>query len=144
MMRAFAVLAIWAACGAAGAQTIYKCTVRGKVSYGEKPCEAGTQRTIAVPEAPQPDPELAARLARQKALAESLEAERQKAAADNAGISRRAAAPAASPQQQRCEKMRLQLKWLEEDLRKTAGPATEPLRLKAQRQAEALAVECRP
>lgn len=144
MVRAFAVLAIWAACGAAGAQTIYKCTVKGKVSYGEKPCEAGTQRTIAVPEAPQPDPELTARLARQKALADSLEAERQKAAANNAGISRRGAAPAASTQQLRCEKMRLQLKWLEEDLRKTAGPATEPLRLKAQRQAEALAVECRP
>lgn len=144
MMRAFAVLAIWAACGAAGAQTIYKCTVRGKVSYGEKPCEAGTQRTIAVPEAPQPDPELAARLARQKALADSLETERRESAASNDRVSSRAAAPRASPQQQRCEKMRLQLKWLEEDLRKTAGPATEPLRLKAQRQAEALAVECRP
>lgn len=144
MVRAFAVLAIWAACGAAGAQTIYKCTVKGKVSYGEKPCEAGAQRTIEVPAAPPADPELAARLARQKALAESLEGERQEAAAHNARVPRRAAAPATSPQQQRCDKMRLQLKWLEEDLRKTAGPATEPLRLKAQRQAEALAVECRP
>jgi len=142
MVRTLLILASLAACATAQAQTIYKCSSGGKVTYGEQPCSAGTQATLAVPPAPPPDPELKERLARQKALAESLEKERRDAAVQAAKDARPVAAARASPQQQRCEKLRLQLKWAEEDLRKAAGPGTEALRLKAQRQAEALAVEC--
>ena len=143
MLRTLILLAISAAGAAASAQTIYKCSGAGKVTYSEQPCSSGTQATIDVPAAPPPDPELVERLARQKALAESLDMERRQAAA----LAAKAARPVitrASPRQQRCEKLRLQLKWAEEDLRKTAGPATEPLRLKVERQAEAMAVECQP
>ena len=141
MVRTLLILASLAACATAQAQTIYKCSSGGKVTYGEQPCSAGTQATLAVPPAPPSDPELKERLARQKALAESLEKERRDAAAQAAKEARPVIARV-SPQQQRCEKMRLQLKWAEEDLRNAAGPGTEALRLKAQRQAEALAVEC--
>lgn len=141
MVRMLLVLAGLAVCALAPAQTIYKCSTGGKVTYGEQPCSAGKQATLEVPPPPPPDPELKQRLARQKALAESLDKERRDAAAQAAKAARPAAARA-SPQLARCEKLRLQLKWAEEDLRKAAGPATEPLRLKAQRQAEAMAVEC--
>jgi len=140
MMQLIAALAIWALAGAAAGQTIFKCTEGGKTSYGEQPCAAGTASAIAVPPAPPADPELQARLARQKALLAGIEKERRAtAAARPAG---RAASAAAAARKQRCDKLRLQLKWTEEDLRATAGPATEPLRLRLRRQAEAMAVEC--
>ena len=138
MVRNLVVFTSLAACAAASAQPVYKCSAGGKVSYEQQPCSSGAQATIAVPPAPPPDPQLKERLARQKALAESFDQERSKAAP-------RAIRPAAAravPQQQRCDKLRLQLRWAEEDLRKAAGPGTEVLRLKVQRQAEAMAVEC--
>jgi hypothetical protein len=144
MVRTWMMVASLAACAAASAQTVYKCSIGGKVSYGEQPCSAGAQATIAVPSAPPADPDLNERLARQKKLAESLDKERRDAALQAARSSRPALARGASPQKQRCDKLRLQLKWAEDDLRKAAGPGTEALRLKAQRQAEAMAVECQP
>lgn len=140
MVRNLVVFTSLAACAAASAQSLYKCSAGGKVGYQEQPCGSGTQATIVVPPAPPPDPDLKERLARQKALAESFDKERGKAALRPA----RPLAARASPQQQRCDKLRLQLRWAEEDLRKAAGPGTEALRLKVKRQAEALAVECRP
>lgn len=140
MVRNLVVFTSLAACAAASAQPVYKCSVGGKVSYEQQPCTSGTQTTIAVPPAPLPDPDLKERLARQKALAESFDTERSKAAPRTA----RPLAARAAPQQKRCDKLRLQLRWAEEDLRKAAGPGTEALRLKAQRQAEAMAVECQP
>lgn len=144
MVRTLVVLASLAACASASAQSIYKCSSAGKVTYSEQPCSSGKQATIEVPAPPPPDPELKERLARQKALAESLDKERRDSAAQAAKAARPASAARANPRQQRCDKLRLQLKWAEEDLRKTAGPATEPLRLKVERQAEAMAVECQP
>ena len=144
MMRFLIVLAGLVSGASASAQTIYKCSSQGKVTYSEQPCSSGKQATIEVPAAPPPDPELKERLARQKALAESFDTGRREAAAQAAKAARPVNDTRASPRQQRCEKLRLQLKWAEEDLRKTAGPATEPLRLKLERQAEAMAVECQP
>lgn len=142
MVRTLVVLASLALCAVAQAQTVYKCSSNGKVTYGGQPCSIGTQATLEVPPPPPPDPELKERLARQKALAESFDKERRDAAAQAAKAARPGGAARVSPQLARCEKLRLQLKWAEEDLRKAAGPGTEALRLKAQRQAEAMAVEC--
>lgn len=147
MLRTLALFACFAclALGASAyAQTIYKCVSQGKVSYGELPCSAGTQSTLAVPAAPPPDPHLQQRLARQKALAESLDQQRRDAAAHTAKAARPVRAAGVTAQQQRCDKLRLQLRWAQEDLRRAAGPGTEPLRLKVQRQAEAMAVQCPP
>jgi hypothetical protein len=142
MVRILVVFAGLVAGAAASAQTIYKCSSGGKVTYSEQPCSSGTQATLEVPAPPPPDPELKERLARQKALAESFDKERRDAAALAAKAARPPSAARANPRQQRCDKLRMQLKWAEEDLRKTAGPATEALRLKVERQAEAMAVEC--
>ena len=137
MVRTLVVLAGMAMCASAPAQIIYKCSSNGKVMYSEQPCSGGTQATLDVPAPPPPDPELKDRLARQKALADSFEKERRSA---KPAPPVRAARD--TPQQQRCDKLRLQLKWAQDDLRKAAGPGTEPLRLKVERQAEAMAVEC--
>ena len=142
MVRMLVVLASLSVCAQVSAQTIYKCSTNGKVTYGEQPCSAGIEATLDVPPPPPPDPELKERLARQKALADALDKERRDAAVQAAKAARPIAAARVSPQVQRCEKLRLQLRWAEEDLRKAAGPGTEALRLKAQRQAEAMAVEC--
>ena len=56
MVRTLVVAASLAACAAASAQTVYKCSSGGKVSYGEQPCSAGAQATIAVPPRPGPIP----------------------------------------------------------------------------------------
>ena len=142
MVRALAIFAGLALCASAPAQPIYKCSSKGKVTYSEQPCSSGTQSMLDVPAPPPPDPELKDRLARQKALADSLDKERREASAQAAKAARPGSAARAAPQQQRCDKLRLQLKWAQDDLRKTAGPATEALRIKAERQAEAMAVEC--
>ncbi|MBZ2207585.1 DUF4124 domain-containing protein [Massilia soli] len=142
MSRALVILAGLALCAPAPAQSIYKCSSNGKVTYSEQPCSSGTQAMLDVPPAPPPDPELKQRLARQKALAESLDKERREASALAAKAARPPGAARATPQQQRCDKLRLQLKWAQDDLRKSAGPATEAMRIKVERQAEAMAVEC--
>ena len=142
MVRPLVILAGLTLCASAPAQSIYKCSSKGKVMYSEQPCSSGTQATLDVPAAPPPDLELKERLARQKALAKSYDQQRRDAAAQAAKAARPASAARDTPRQQRCDKLRLQLKWAQDDLRKTAGPATEALRVKVERQAEAMEVEC--
>lgn len=143
MMQPLAALAFWALAGPAAAQAIYKCTEGGKISYGERPCAAGTTAEIAVAPAPPADPELQARLARQKALVTELDnARRAQALAERPAA--RAASASAAARKQHCAKLKLQQKWTDEDLRSAAGAATEPLKRKLRRQAEALALECPP
>jgi hypothetical protein len=136
-------LAILLACGlsqAAASQTIYKCSEGGRTSYSDRPC--GRAATVlAVPEAPAPDPEAAARLERNRAALQQIEQER----AAEARLEEREAARArraAAGQRRRCDKLRLNRQWAEEDLRRSSGAALEAARIKARRQAEALAVEC--
>ena len=51
------------ACALPGAaQSLHKCTLDGKVTYSQTPCERGDATTIAVPDAPRPDPAAAAEL----------------------------------------------------------------------------------
>lgn len=56
------------------AGTMYKCTEGGRTTYGDRPCAGGRVAELAVQEAPPPDPELEARLARQRALAQDIDA----------------------------------------------------------------------
>jgi hypothetical protein len=143
VFRFIPVLAACALCHAAAAQTIYKCRVDGKVAYGDTPCVSGDSVELAVPAVHPPvhAPAPASSPARDKASLAQLEKlrltrelhEQREQARD-----RRAAAA----HREKCDKLRLRRKWTEEDLARTAGPATEPLRLKLRRQAEAMAVEC--
>nr|WP_229508040.1 DUF4124 domain-containing protein [Massilia sp. Dwa41.01b] len=76
MKNFMTVLVLCAFGSGAAAQTVYKCTSDGKVSYGERPCAAGT--TAVVPSPTPGDPAAAAaRLARQKAVLEEVDKQEQ-------------------------------------------------------------------
>jgi hypothetical protein len=141
MFRIIPALAVCALCGAAAAQTVYKCTASGKVAYGDHPCASGATVALAVPAAPVAAPAAAQELARARAaglelekvrLTRELRDEREQARLSRAAATRR----------QKCDRLRLRQKWANEDLARTAGPGIDAARLKARRQAEALAVEC--
>lgn len=137
-------LALCALCSAASAQTIHKCSVGGKVAYSDRPCLDGGGSRLAVPVAPAPDPAAAKELQRQKALLAQLQKERgvrEVQDAKNARADARAS-QAAGARRQRCANMRQQQRWAAEDAAKAAGPGTESLKRKADRQGQAVALAC--
>jgi len=141
MVKWMAAIAACVVAQNVAAATIYKCTVNGKVSYGDQPCAAGTGAELALQAAPPPDKLAAEKLASDKLRLAQLDKERAAAAiADER--ERQRAAKSADVLRQKCERLRLKQKWAEEDLRKLRGDALASARLKAQRQAQALAVEC--
>jgi hypothetical protein len=140
MFRFIPLLAACALSPAALAQVIYKCSIESKVSYGDRPCSGGNTVELAVPPAP---PQASARntAAREREmllqleklrLARALHEEREQARERRARAS----------QSHKCDRLRLQRKWAVEDLARIPRERLEVARLKAQRQAEALAVEC--
>ena len=141
LMAAMAACALAQGVAAGGANTIYKCTVNGKVSYGDQPCNAGTGAELAVRAAPPPDKAAAEKLASDKLRLAELQKDRA-ATEMREERERQRAARGAGALRQKCERLRLKQKWMEEDLRALRGEALASARLKAQRQAEVLAVEC--
>lgn len=125
----------------AGAQTLHKCTLDGKVSYSQQPCEKGVASTVAVPAAPPPDPAAAADLKRQEREAEKLAAARRKREAREER-EEMAAARAVAVHNKKCKKLQLQQKWAEEDARGATLQNTERARIKAKRAAEMVQLEC--
>lgn len=136
-----ALLAALLASGTTHAQTVHKCTVDGKVTYTEQPCQSGTASVIAVPDAPPPNPEAAADLKRMRKEASTLERERHKreAAHDRA---QQQAARAAQARSKQCAKLRLEKKWADEDVRGATVHNLDRAKIKAQRAADRLALEC--
>jgi hypothetical protein len=130
----------------AQAQNIYKCTLDGKVSYGDTPCASGaaTASTLAVPvasAAPLADPAAAADLQRLKKESVAIEKARQKVEEREARDAERAAR-AASAQRKRCAKLVLAKQWAEEDVRGATAANVDKARLRAKRAGETLSVEC--
>ncbi|QOY92361.1 DUF4124 domain-containing protein [Massilia sp. UMI-21] len=137
------------ACRSAAAQTVYKCTEDGKISYHDRPCGPH-----AIPLAVQPrdvaPAEAVARLERERALLQEIEDARTDQDRRDARQAREneRAQRAAAARQRRCDKLRLQQKWLDEDAARAgrgggdAGDGGARARTKARRQAEVLAVEC--
>ena len=141
MRTMMAVLGTCALVQAAAAQTIYKCTLDGKVSYGEQPCAGGRTSALVAPPAPA-DTAAVQALERDKARLAALQKERAVLEAREEREHARAARTAEAARL-RCERLRLRLKWAEEDAAR-AGPETSAAaRLKARRQAESVAVQCR-
>ena len=129
----------------AAADTIYKCSEGGRPSYSDRPC--GPAAVILKVQAQPATSEALQRLARERALLQEIEdarADGDKREAQQLRESERAqrAASAASAERRRCDKRRLQRKWLDEDSARAGGDEGERARLKARRQAEVLAVEC--
>jgi hypothetical protein len=125
------------------AQTVYKCTADGKVTYSQTPCPAGAASAgvLAVPEAPAADTAAGADLARQKKQAAALEKERLKREAREDREADRNA-QAANVRAKKCAKLRLNKKWADEEVKGATIPNEERARIKAKRAAETLALEC--
>ena len=139
----FRSLVLVAACivyHAAAAGAVYKCHEGGRVSYADRPC-AGAGAELPVRAAPRPDPETQARLARARDMARAIDALRAGRTAREESDDERARR-AALPLRKRCDRLRLQRQWLEQDLARTRGDAKEAARIKLRRQVETLAVEC--
>ncbi|NRR31218.1 DUF4124 domain-containing protein [Oxalobacteraceae bacterium] len=126
----------------AQAQTVYKCTVDGKISYSESPCAAGTGTVLAVPDAPAPPaPSAKAELKQLKKEADRLEKERHRKEAYEARDEDRAARDA-DIRYKKCGQLRQKQKWAEEDARGATLQNSEAARRKARRAAETVALEC--
>jgi len=103
--------------GAAQADTIYKCTADGNVSYSQTPCAAGTASAVLdVPSAPPPDPAAAADLQRQKREADAMQKARQKREAKEDREAAKASA-VASAHRKKCAKLALEKKWADDEAR---------------------------
>jgi hypothetical protein len=133
-------LLLYALAPAAGAQTIYKCTAGGKVSYGEQPCADGKATTLAVP--PAPDATAAAAVMEQEKARLAVFQKARAARETREEKERERTDRAAASVRQKCERLRLQSKWAEEDAARAGKATLTSARLKAKRQAEALAVQC--
>jgi hypothetical protein len=126
----------------AGAQALHKCTIDGKVSYSQQPCERGVASTLEVPPAPPPNPAASGDLQRQEREANKLAAERRKREAREER-QELAEARAVATHNKKCKKLQMQQKWAEEDARGATLQNTERARLKAKRAADTYQLECR-
>lgn len=140
LLRLLAIATACIVCQWAAAGAVYKCHEGGRVSYADRPCP-GAGAELALRATPPPDPETQARLGRAHDMAREIDRLR---AEENLREERAAegARRAALALRKRCDKLRLQRQWLEEDLARTRGDAKESARIKARRQAETVAVEC--
>lgn len=126
----------------AGAQALHKCTIDGKISYSQQPCEKGVASMITVPSAPAQDSATSADLKRQEREANKLGAERRKREAREER-QELAEARAVATHNKKCKKLQMQQKWAEEDARGATLQNTERTRLKAKRAADTYQLECR-
>ena len=143
MLRAATVLICLSMSGAPAAQ-VFKCIQQGKVTYSEAPCPGARVTQLELqpraPDAPAP-PDRQADLQRQKALADQLARARHVREAQHER-QRASAARAIAAHHHRCEKLRLQKTWADEDARNVRdGDQARSMRTKAQRAAESLKVE---
>lgn len=104
MYRLVAALVMSAFVTAANAATIYKCTAGGKVSYSATPCDHGHVTAIDIAPTPDADPDLAARLARQRELLDGYLQARSRAEERDYRAQLRAER-ALVVHQQRCQKL---------------------------------------
>jgi len=130
-----------AMCRLAMAGVVYKCHDGAHVSYADHPCP-GAGAPLALPPAPQPDPVQAARLTAARTVLAAIDGARTAQAARDVHEFERAKR-AAMALRKRCDKLRLQARWADEDLAKSSDAAKAIARIKARRLSETLAVECR-
>lgn len=120
---------------------VHKCTVDGKVTYSEHPCQHGTAVVLPPPQAPAADPGAKKDLARMQK--ESALLQKERVARDN--LQRREDARLdrlAATRRQKCSKLQLDVRWAAEDARRAAPQAAEAAKLKARRAGERYASEC--
>jgi nitrate reductase alpha subunit len=135
------ILTLALSAAATGDGQIHKCTVDGKITYSQAPCERGQSAVLSVPEAPPPDTNARADLARQQKMSKDLQTEREKREARQAVVDEKASRVAAT-RRSKCLKLRQDQKWAEEDARGALIQHVERAQLKAKRAAERYKLEC--
>jgi hypothetical protein len=126
---------------AASAQTVHKCTVDGKITYTEIPCQGGQASVIAVPTAPAPPESGPVDLKRLKKEADALEAarHRKEAAEDRADA---ATNRVLAKRHATCERLKLEKRWAEQDFRRATPAREEAARIKVQHAGDKLKLAC--
>jgi hypothetical protein len=140
MLKKLPLLLLALCCAAAQGQSLYKCTVKGKITYSGAPCKEGEEKAIDVPPVPEVDTKLAAERERQKVALTSLEnarSEREKLERKQQGER------GVAVNEQRCAKLRQDQQTAEENANSAPGKLKASLREKALRMGEALAQECK-
>ncbi len=141
MLRLIPLLLLLSLSTGAAAQKLYKCRVDGNLIYSGEPCKGVPSTPVEVPDAPKPDPEFAAELKRQEAALAKLEKERlvreaqEKRFADSD-------ARLTSARKDRCDKLRLQKKLADDEVKAAVGLETQVMKERAMRVAEYVAAEC--
>jgi hypothetical protein len=129
-------------------QSVYKCRVDGKLTYSDRPCPDGQGSTLPPAPAGIPVGDTAGVTTGDSRALLELEKARTERAKQEAVENREERAQARAghvrvKQVQHCDKLRLQHRWLEEDLARAHTPAQQDAaRKKLKRQLEAMAVEC--
>jgi hypothetical protein len=147
MLRLYPAVAACAvfASAIASAQTMYKCTNNGTLTYGDRPCATGPSQQVTVAPTPQADPATLERLARQHALAMQLiarDAARDDYEERELKREQQRARRAASAHKLKCDRLRLRQQWAQEDVRRAPQKSTGNAQVKARRQQQAMALEC--
>jgi hypothetical protein len=137
-------IALCALGSAASAGQMYKCTVNGKVTYSDKPCETGVAETKVGVYVPPTDYGAMHIKNRQKALANQIDREKQQEEyeADRAARNRSYRAQQEAMDKERCVAMRASLRAREDQVRRQGGTDGEAARMQVRRQGEALAQQC--
>jgi predicted membrane-bound mannosyltransferase len=136
----FLLLILWA--GQARAQTIYKCILDGKTSYGEARCAADAAQQVLISAAATAPAASAERSERLHQQAEQLTKQRNQREAREAQAQQRADKIAAK-KQGRCASLKLQRQWAEEDAeRAVRDKNAAKAALKARRAEQKLAMAC--
>jgi len=139
MRRLLPVLLMAIFCGTAHGQSLYKCTVKGKITYSGAPCKQGQEKAIEVPPAPPVDTRLAQEREREKDALSTLEAARgqRETVAARQQVDRGAAA-----RDEHCIKLRLEKKQADQLAEGAPGKLKAAQRERARQMGEALALEC--
>lgn len=141
MLRLIPLLLLLALPCGASAQKLYKCRVDGKLVYSGAPCKGVPSTPVEVPDAPRPDPAVAQELKRQEAALAKLEKERKVREAQEQRVTESDERLAAG-RRDRCDKLRLQKKYADDEVTAAVGLETQALKEKAMRVAEYVASEC--
>jgi len=144
-MRAFRRLlaaALLLSC-ALPAQAAYKCSIDGKVVYGDQPCPDGKALKLSGNEHVAPADAAAARqrAEHERRLLASIETTREREQSRAAAEARRAAVRA-SAEKKNCDALALRVKWKEEDVRTATGRSVERARRDARRALETWTLRC--
>ena len=144
MKKLILAAALCALGGAAGAGEIYKCTVNGKITYSELPCQTGVEAKLKTPPQPARDYAHEQRLERQKEFIEQADRDRTAAdyAAQRAAEQRAYHQQRANAEKQRCENMRASHQNRADEVSRMGTRASGSARENVARSAAMLAAQC--